>query len=88
MLYAYAFIGGCIFYIIERKPETSRQLYFRLSKELQQNFTTKFNISINESDFKVFMQKAFNIVTAGNKTDWSIFTGLSFTMASLTTIGK
>ena len=88
LYYAYAFIGGCIFYVIERKPETSRQLYSRLSKELQQNFTTKFNISINESDFKVFMQKAFDIETAGNKADWSILSALSFTMTSLTTIGK
>lgn len=87
LLYAYAFVGGCIFYIIERKPESSRERYSRLAHELQQNFTTKFNVSINESDFKKFMQKAFDVVTAGNKEDWNIFSGLTFAMTSLTTIG-
>ena len=88
LLYAYAFIGGCILYIIERKPESNRGLYSRLAQQLQQNYSKKFNISINESDFKVFIQKAFDIVTVGNKADWSILSALSFTMTSLTTIGK
>ena len=87
LLYAYAFVGGCIFYIIERKPESSQERYTRLAQQLQQNFTTKFNVSVNESDFKIFMQKAFEVVTAGNKADWNIFSGLGFAMTSLTTIG-
>lgn len=88
LLYAYAFLGGCIFYVIERKPESSRQSYSRLTRQLQENFTTKYNISINESDFNVFMQKAFTIVTEGNKLDWDIFIGMGFAITSLTTIGK
>ena len=86
--YIYAFLGGCVFYFIERKPETNKEAYSRLSRELHQDFTNQFNISINESDFTRFMQRAFEAVTIGNKADWSIISGLSFTMTSLTTIGK
>lgn len=88
LLYIYGFIGGCLFVVIERKPESNRQLYSRLSGQLRRNFTTQFNISINESDFKLFMDQAFDVVTTGNKPDWSIFYGLSFAMTSLTTVGK
>ena len=86
--YVYAFVGGCIFYVIERKPESNKEIYLRLSRELHQDFTSQFNVSINESDFQYFMQKAFEAVSVGNKLDWSILSGLSFTMTSLTTIGK
>lgn len=86
--YVYAFVGGCIFYVIERKPETNKEVYSRLSRKLHRDFTNQFNSSINESDFKCFMQKAFEVVSVGNKMDWSILSGLSFTMTSLTTIGK
>lgn len=86
--YVYAFVGGCIFYVIERKPETNKEIYSRLSRKLHRDFTNQFNISINESDFKCFMQEAFEVVSVGNKMDWSILSGLSFTMTSLTTIGK
>lgn len=86
--YVYAFVGGCIFYAIERKPETQEEIYSRLSRKLRQDFTAQFNISINESDFNCFMHKAFEVVTVGNKMDWSILSGLSFTMTSLTTIGR
>ena len=75
-------------YVIERKPETNAEISSRLSLKLHRDFTEQFNISINESDFKCFMQKAFEVVTVGNKMDWSILSGLSFTMTSLTTIGK
>ena len=74
--------------VIERKPESNRQLYSRLAGQLRRNFTTQFNISINESDFKLFINQAFDVVTIGNKPDWSIFYGLSFAMTSLTTVGK
>lgn len=88
LLYVYAFLGGCLLYLIERKPENNREVYLRLTQELQRDFIIQFNISINESDFKRFMQRAFEVVSIGNKADWSILNGLSFTMTSLTTIGK
>lgn len=88
LLYVYAFIGGCMFYVIEYKPERSRIAYTRLRHELQRNFTKRFNISVNERDFERFMQTAFEIVRNGNKADWGILTGTSFAMTSLTTIGK
>ena len=87
-LYVYAFIGGCIFYVIEYKPEKNRIAYSRLAHELQRNFTNRFNISVNESDLERFMQTAFEIVRNDNKADWGILTGASFAMTSLTTIGK
>ena len=77
-----------MFYLLERKPEKNKEVYNRLSRELQQNFTVQFNISINESDFKRFMQKAFEVVRVGNKADWSILSGLSFSMTSLATVGE
>lgn len=77
-----------MFYLLERKPEKNKEVYFRLSRELQQNFTAQFNISINEKDFQRFMQKAFEVVRVGNKADWSILSGLSFSMTSLATVGK
>ena len=77
-----------MFYFLERKPEKNKEVYFRLSRELQENFTAQFNISVNESDFKHFMQKAFEVVRAGNKADWSILSGLSFLVTSLATVGK
>lgn len=76
-----------MFYVIEYKPERSRIAYTRLRHELQRNFTKRFNISVNESDFERFMQTAFEIVRNGNKADWGILTGTSFAMTSLTTIG-
>ena len=88
LLYAYSFIGGFIFCVIERRPESSKQLYSRLAQQLHQNFTTQLNISINKSDFNFFMQKAFDIVTVGNKADWDILSAVGFTMSSLTTVGK
>ena len=88
LLYIYGFIGGCVFVVIERKSESNRQLYSRLTRQLRRNFTTQFNISVNESDFKLFMEQAFDVVTIGNKPDWSIFYGLGFAMTSLTTVGK
>jgi len=88
LLYIYAVLGGCMFYLLERKPEKNREVYFRLSRELQENFTAQFNISINESDFKRFMQKAFEVVRVGSKADWSILSGLSFSMTTLATVGE
>jgi hypothetical protein len=88
LLYIYAVLGGCMFYFLERKPEKNKEVYFRLSRELQQNFTAQFNISINEEDFQRFMQKAFEVVRVGNKADWSILSGLSFSMTTLATVGK
>jgi len=88
LLYIYAVLGGCMFYVLERKPEKNKEVYFRLSRELQGNFTAEFNISVNESDFKRFMQKGFEVVRVGNKADWSILTGLSFAMTTLATVGK
>ena len=88
LLYIYAFLGGCVFYLIERKPENNKKVYDRLSQELQRDFAVQYNISINQSDFKRFMQRAFEAVTVRNKADWSILNGLTFTVTSLTTIGK
>ena len=76
LLYIYGFIGGCVFVVIERKPESNRQLYSRLARQLRRNFTTQFNISISESDFKLFMHQAFDVVTIGNKPDWSLWSKL------------
>ena len=87
LLYAYAFIGAWIFYMIERKPESGSQRYSRLAEQLQHNFTTQFNITINQSDFRVFMEKAFNVITAEKKRDWTILSAFSFTITSLTTVG-
>lgn len=75
-------------YVIERKPETHEEIYSRLSRKLHRDFTTQFNVSVDESNFNCFMQKAFEVVTVKNKMDWSILSGLSFTMTSLTTIGR
>lgn len=86
--YVYAFVGGCILYVIERKPETNEEISSRLSIKLHRDFTNQFNISINESDFKRFMQKAFEVVRVGNKPDWSILSGLSFSMTTLATVGE
>ena len=88
LLYIYAFLGGCVFYLIERKPENNRAVYDRLSQELQWDFAVQYNISINQSDFKRFMQRAFEAVTVRHKADWSILNGLTFTVTSLTTIGE
>jgi len=88
LLYIYAALGGCMFYLLERKPEKNKEVYFRLSRELQENFTAQFNISVNESDFKRFMQKAFEVVRTGNKADWSILSGFSFSVTTLATVGK
>ena len=88
LLFVYTFLGGCLFYLIERKPENNRDAFRRLSQELRDDFIIQFNISINESDFKRFMQRAFEVVSVRNKTEWSILNGLFFTMTSLTTIGR
>jgi len=88
LLYVYAFLGGCIFYLIERKPENNADASRRLSQELRHEFIMQFNISINESDFERFMQRAFEAVSVGNKADWSILHGLFFSMTSLTTVGR
>lgn len=77
-----------MFYVIERKPETNKEIYSRLARKLHEDFTNQYHVSINESDFQCFMQKAFEAVKVGNKLDWGILAGLSFTMTSLTTIGK
>ena len=77
-----------MFYFLETRPEKNKEVYFWLSRELQQNFTTQLNISINERDFNRFMQKAFEVVRVGNKADWSILSGLSSSMTSLATVGK
>lgn len=86
--YIYAFLGALLFYYLERKPERNREIYSRLARKLHQEFTNQFNVSINESNFKQFMEKAFQVVLVGNKPDWSILGGLSFTMTSLTTVGE
>ena len=77
-----------MFCFLERRPKKNKEVYFRLSRELQQNFSTQLNISINEDDFKRFMQKAFEVIRVGNKADWSILSGLSFLVTSLATVGK
>jgi len=88
LLYVYTFLGGCLFYLIERKPEKNRDAYWRLSQELRHDFRVQFNISMNESDFKRFMERAFEAVSVRNKADWSILNGHFFTITSLTTIGR
>ena len=77
-----------MFYFLERRSEKIKEVYFRLSRELQQNFSTELNISINERGFKRFMQKTFEVVRVGNKADWSILSGSSFSMTTLATVGK
>ena len=77
-----------MFYLIERKPENNREACRRLSQQLRHDLIMQFNISMNESDFKRFMQRAYDAVSLGNKVDWSILNGLFFTMTSLTTIGR
>ena len=88
LLYVYVFLGGCLFYYIERKPERNQELSSRLLRELQREFAVKYNISINESHFRRFAQKAFDAVHVGTKPDWGIFTGMTFTITTLTTIGR
>ena len=77
-----------MFYLIERQPESNRDASRRLSQELRHDFKIQFNISMNESDFKRFMQRAFEAVLVGNKAEWNILNGHFFTMTSLTTIGR
>ena len=62
LLFVYALFGGGLFYWIEKKPEDNKDVNLRLSRELQTNFTNKFNVSINESDFKSFIYRAFEVV--------------------------
>ena len=59
LLFAYALFGGGLLYCIEKKPEDNKDVYLRLSRELQTNYTKKFNVSINENDFKSFNHRAF-----------------------------
>ena len=59
LLFAYALFGGGLFYCIEKKPEDNKDVYLRLFRELQTNFTNKFNVSINENDFKSFIHRPF-----------------------------
>ena len=62
LLFAYALFGGGLFYCIEKKPEDNKDVNLRLSRELQTYVTNKFNVSINESDFKSFIYRAFEVV--------------------------
>ena len=39
LISAYALFGGSLFYCIEKKPEDNKDVYLRLSRELQTNFT-------------------------------------------------
>ena len=58
LLFVYALFGGSQFYCIEKKPEDNKDVYLRLSRELQTNFITKFNVS---NDFKSFIHRAFEV---------------------------
>ena len=62
LLFVYALFGGGLFYCIEKKPEDNKDVNLRLSRELQTYVTNKFNVSINESDFKSFIYRAFEVV--------------------------
>ena len=73
---------------LKRSRSKTKKFFSRLSQELRYNFTSQFNISINESDFQRFMKEAFEVVRIGNKADWSILVGLSFSMTTLSTVGK
>ena len=88
LLFAYALFGGGLFYCIEKKPEDNRDVYLRLSRELQTNFTNRFNVSIKENDFKSFIHRAFEVVQVGHKADWSFLSSLSFSLTTLATVGK
>ena len=59
LLFAYALFGGSLFYCIEKKPEDNKDVYLRLSRELQTNFINKFNVS---NDFKSFIHRAFEVI--------------------------
>ena len=78
LLFAYALFGGGLFYCIEKKPEDNRDVYLRLSRELQTNFTNRFNVSIMENDFKSFIHRAFEVVQVGHKADWSFLSSSAF----------
>ena len=88
VLFVYALFGGGLFYCIEKKPEDSKDVYLRLSRELQTNFTNKFNVSMNEEDFKRFIYRAFEVVRVRRKADWNFLSSLSFTLTTLATVGK
>ena len=88
LLFAYALFGGGLFYCIEKKPEDNKDVYLRLSRELQTNFTNRFNVSINDNDFKSFIHRAFEVVQVGHKADWSFLSSLSFSLTTLATVGK
>ena len=59
LLFVYALFGGGLFYWIEKKPEDNKDVNLRLSRELQTNFTNKFNVS---NDFKSFIHRAFEVI--------------------------
>ena len=59
LLFVYALFGGSLFYCIEKKPEDNKDVYLRLSRELQTNFINKFNVS---NDFKSFIHRAFEVI--------------------------
>ena len=61
LLFSYALFGGGLLYCIEKKPEDNKDVYLRLSRELQANFTKKFNVSIKKNDFKSFNHRAFEV---------------------------
>ena len=88
LLFTYALFGEGLFYCIEKKPEDNMDVYLRLSRELQTNFTNRFNVSIMENDFKSFIHRAFEVVQVGHKADWSFLSSLSFSLTTLATVGK
>ncbi|XP_022795967.1 potassium channel subfamily K member 3-like [Stylophora pistillata] len=87
VLFVYALFGGGLFYCIEKIPEDSKDVYLRLSRELQTNFTNKFNVSMNEEDFKRFIYRAFEVVGVRRNADWNFLRSLSFTLTTLATVG-
>ena len=88
LVIAYAALGTCLFYFVEKKQELNKDIALRLSQELKQRLIDQYNISMKDSDIGRFIQDAYNIVKIRKKAEWTVLNSAGFVISTLTTIGK
>lgn len=88
LFYAYGLFVAWIFTLIERTEESAHDRMKQKLRELRTEIDLKYNITMTDNDFDIFVQRAAAAVATDAELDWTFLNSCGFAFAAITTIGK
>jgi len=86
VFYAYGLFVAWIFTLIEKRDESADARMNQKLSELRTEIDLKYNMT--DSDFDIFVRKAFEAAATEAEIDWTFLNSCGFAFAAITTIGK